>query len=418
MKHIGIKYLILIFLFSLCWLLALIGCSPQPLSTTPAAAPANSLASPGVMIETSSPPSPSLVLPQSTALTPAPPVTVKTKPAEISVTTNSASLDFPYSIDFKIAGSSTLPVTNITLEYGTNIHSLVDEVTKVQPDFGSGIAFNTHYIWEMKKTGSLPPKAEVWYQWRLIDNAQRVYTTPRQILVFDDVRFQWELESTPDLNVYYYDQDVSMVSNFIADVQSNFSRVNLDLIIPPERKIKVLLYRNYNELRTSGLFKQDWVGGQAFPDYNTIMLAVNSSIIDWAKGALSHEITHLRVGEYVYGPFGDLPVWLNEGLAEYSIGPMNIDGQQVLAKAFQDENIISIRTLASSFPTDPNQANLSYIESNSFVSYLVDTYGWDKMKTLLTIFKNGSTYDNALKQVYGSDTNTLDQGWRAVIKAQ
>jgi hypothetical protein len=269
----------------------------------------------------------------------------------------------------------------------------------------------------MRKTGSLPPKAVVWYQWRIQDEAKREFITPKSTVVFEDTRFQWNLESSANLDVYYHDQDSTTIKNLISGVQTNLSRIKLPTIIPAERKIKILIYRTYDEVKSSGLFKQDWTGGQAFPEYNIIIMAVNSSILNWAKGALPHEITHLIVHETVFGPYGDIPRWLDEGLAMYSEGPMTADYQKILNTAIASNSLMSIRSLSSGFPTDSNKAYLAYAESNSVVTYLIETYGWDKMKALLEIFKDGSTYDNALKKVYNFDTSVLDKEWKAKIGA-
>jgi hypothetical protein len=142
------------------------------------------------------------------------------------------------------------------------------------------------------------------------------------------------------------------------------------------------------------------------------LIALNSSILEWAKGALPHEITHLLVAESVFGLFGDIPVWLNEGLAEYVEGQMTQTYQDILNDAATNKKLISIRSLASGFSTDSTQAYLSYAESHSIVSYLIEKYGWDKMRRLLDIFREGSTYDKALLAVYGFDTNGLDKEWR------
>ncbi len=76
-----------------------------------------------------------------------------------------------------------------------------------------------------------------------------------------------------------------------------------------------------------------------------------------------------------------------------------------------------MRSLGSSFPADPDRASLAYAQSLSLVSYLVDTYGWNKMRELIALFKEGSTYDNALKEVYTFDTDGLEEQWRAHIGA-
>jgi hypothetical protein len=49
------------------------------------------------------------------------------------------------------------------------------------------------------------------------------------------------------------------------------------------------------------------------------------------------------------------------------------------------------------------------------VEYLLDNYGQDKMLDLLALLKQGSTYDEALTEVYGFDMDGLDARWRATL---
>ena len=59
-------------------------------------------------------------------------------PAEVSLTSNRAIADFPNTIAFALEGSSTLPVTNINLEYGTDKRSVVSEISRVEPEYAPG----------------------------------------------------------------------------------------------------------------------------------------------------------------------------------------------------------------------------------------------------------------------------------------
>ncbi len=79
--------------------------------------------------------------------------------------------------------------------------------------------------------------------------------------------------------------------------------------------------------------------------------------------------------------------------------------------------MITLRSLSSSFPAGHGGASLSYAQSQSLVAYLIDTYGWEKMRELLGIFQEGSTYDDALLRTYGIDMGALDQEWREHIGA-
>jgi len=303
------------------------------------------------------------------------------------------------------------------LEYGTDKRSLVSEVSRVEPEYALDVKIRTSYVWEMKKTGSLPPGARVWWQWRITDEEDRTCVTPRQTIVFEDTRYQWSVETAQDLDIYWYSLGASLVKELTEGVESRLARVELEVDIPNERKPKVFVYPDSEELRSAVLFTQEWTGALAFWDYNIILIPVRSGNLEWAKRTLAHEITHLLVREATFGPFGDIPTWLNEGLAQYAEGEMEEYQSQILDEAIKENTLLSVRSLGSSFPTDPDQAYLAYAQSLSLVSFLIDNYDWAKMRELLAIFKEGSTYDNALIEVYGFDTIGLEERWWAHIGA-
>lgn len=46
---------------------------------------------------------------------------------------------------------------------------------------------------------------------------------------------------------------------------------------------------------------------------------------------------------------------------------------------------------------------------------IIETYGWPNINELLTLFKEGSTYDNALQMGYSFDIIGLEERWRTYI---
>ena len=77
-----------------------------------------------------------------------------------------------------------------------------------------------------------------------------------------------------------------------------------------------------------------------------------------------------------------------------------------------------MRSLASPFSAHAGKSYLSYAQSLSLVQFLIDSYGQDKIFELLNAFKQGSSYDSALIEVYGFDMDGLDALWRDYIVEQ
>jgi hypothetical protein len=131
-----------------------------------------------------------------------------------------------------------------------------------------------------------------------------------------------------------------------------------------------------------------------------------------------HELTHILVGQLTFSCLGDVPTWLNEGLAMFSEGELDAGSQQQLDDAIRNDTLLTLRSLSAGFAELPDKVNLSYSQSFSVVKYLIETHGQDRMTSLLTLLRDGSAVDDALQQIYGFNTEGLEDAWRAAVGAQ
>ena len=195
--------------------------------------------------------------------------------------------------------------------------------------------------------------------------------------------------------------------------QQGLQRIENDTGATPQGHVRIYIYASAQDLQGAQLFPQQWEGGVTFPGFNIIAIGVSPSQLDFGQRAVPHELTHWIVGQITFNNYGaGLPTWLDEGLATYGEGTLSPDYQAALNSAIKNNQLISVRSLSSPFSAIPEQAYISYGESNSIVTFLIQKYGKDKMVQLLNVFHQGSGYDEALKQVYGFDQDGLDALWR------
>lgn len=357
------------------------------------------------------------VLTSTAAISAVPSQTITTSATPVIIY-NKATSVFADKIDFSLSITNPPGIKAITLLYGSDQRTLAPENKSSKPNFTEGKTVSVSWAWEMKKIGVVPPGASIWWQWEVTDGEGKVITIPKKSIIYDDTRYQWKNQEYPDYNIYWHDQAAPLINELLDEVKTRLSKIKLEVSIPAVRKPKVLIYRSSDELKDAILFSKDWTGAMAFPSYNIILTAVSSSSLDWAKDTLPHEITHLLVGEATFGPFDDIPQWLSEGLAEQVQVQMPNYNVEYLNNAITGGTLISIRSLSSNFPSESSGAYLAYAESSSIVKYLIDTYGWDKMRQLLATFKEGSSYDKALLKVYSFDIAGLEARWKTCIGAK
>jgi len=186
--------------------------------------------------------------------------------------------------------------------------------------------------------------------------------------------------------------------------------------------IDLYIYTNTYDMREAIYYEAGWTGGLAYPDYRIILIGISPDDPDnvaWGKDTEAHELTHVLVGRYTFSCLASIPTWLDEGLAEFvERGDAGLgDDRRDFQAAVADDTVFSVRGLAGSFPEDPEQAHLAYVQSYSLVDLLIGEYGRDSMLALLTALRDGAGVDDALLEVYGFDQDGLEDVWREHVGA-
>jgi hypothetical protein len=181
--------------------------------------------------------------------------------------------------------------------------------------------------------------------------------------------------------------------------------------------VDIYIYANTDDLKAAILYEPSWVGGQAYPAHNIIIIGISASNLEWGKDTEAHELTHVLVGQMTFTCLGFIPNWLVEGLAMVGEGGLDSYQQGLLNQAITDNTLPSLQALTGGFSEEADRASLSYAASYSVTDYLVTTYGQAKMTALLGELRDGATIDDALLSIYRIDENGLDDAWRASIGA-
>ncbi|MBU0494267.1 MAG: hypothetical protein KKA73_17100 [Chloroflexi bacterium] len=328
---------------------------------------------------------------------------------DITVTQNTYQADFPLKIVFRLAASSSSPINQVTLRY-----RIVGDVASNKvpiADLSPGPAITAEWTWDMRKA-YYPPGIEVEYWWETQNEAGSELKTEHVTFVYEDSRYTWSHLSQDNLHLYWYRGGQELGQELFDQMVSAAAKLQQDVGLTALKPIKIYVYGSYEDLH-GALEEQakEWTGGVSFSKRGLILIGISPSNKDWGKRAIAHELSHSIVHQATDNPLGGLPTWLDEGLAMYAEGPMEPEYKAVLDEAIRNNQLISLRALSASFPTDPGQAHLSYAESISVFSFMLERYGKDKVSQLLLVFKRGVHYDDALQEVLGVNTEGLEAQW-------
>lgn len=336
---------------------------------------------------------------------------------EITITANQAAVNFPETVTFQLVVDRPGAIAAAVLTYDVETDDCLTASAQAPVTVAAG-ATEISWTWVMSRSGNPPPGARLWWEWTLTDQTGATLTTPRQALTFGDDRFAWQTVEAERIHLHWYAGEE--VGPLLLEAAVNgLARLQTDMGIELQREAQFYIYGSAEDMRQAVLYVQDWAGGVAFTEYNTILMGVPPAIAEsWGTRTVRHELAHLVTAQFGRSCVGGgRPTWLEEGLAVYAEGDPDPDVLADLEQAIAENSLSPVRSLNGAFPAHDREAGIAYSQSYSLVAFLLERYGREKMQTLLLTLAAGEGYDDALEMVYGFNADGLEVAWREAIGA-
>ncbi len=335
----------------------------------------------------------------------------------ITVTGNHATLNFPDSIKFDLSANSLADIDRVTLIYGTSADFLCASNSARQDiPFTPTPMVYLIWTWDLNLGGILPPGTDIWWQWELHDSSGATSLTEVKKFTIEDPAFNWQKLQQGNVSVYWDEGSDSFGAFLLKETVTSLPRLAAASGIQYTGKVRLMVYPSAKEVLDAAPRLPDWIGGVTFPEYGTVMVGIAPGETEWAQSVIPHELEHLVISRRVFNCSGnELPTWLSEGLATFAEGPVGFRDTDLVMKALEQKNLTALVLLKEGFSSDSAIAAQDYAESGMVVSYLIDTYGAQKMDKVLGLFQNGTPLDSALTEIYGLDTQGIDDAWHTSL---
>lgn len=327
-------------------------------------------------------------------------------------------IDFPGTIKF------TLQAGGFQAERAQVNYTLVgDPVTSgVQADMGSPssdldlsveLDLSVHYI---------PPGTEIEYYWTLTSPTGKTADTPAETFRLVDDRFEWRERSDGEgrVTVHWFEGSDAFGKMLVDTAAGALDRLRHDIGATPARPVDVWVYPSQDVL-LEALPRNipEWVGGKAFPELALVLAAIEDSEYSELeiKRVVPHELSHIVLYQATRNPYNTPPAWLEEGIAVYNQEAHDPAEEEALKYAAETNRLPPLRALSGSFGADEETALLSYAQSGSVVEFILDDarYGSTRLARTVAAFKEGVTYDEALRAGLGVSVDELDEQWREAL---
>ncbi len=212
-------------------------------------------------------------------------------------------------------------------------------------------------------------------------------------------------------NVKYEGGESDVAGHVVAmTLEEAYHKVGSDLGFYPDDSITTILYSAEQFMDVTRA--PAWSGG-IYDGKIRIPVGGLRERTEVLEKVIFHEYAHAvvhRMGG------GRVPVWLNEGIAQYEDG-RNEGRDDMFRYLASAEKLVPLKYLEGSYMgLNQNQAIVAYAEALSAVKYIVDEYGMGILTGLLSSYRDGKGSERAIKDTFQMTYDEFQESWIRNLK--
>lgn len=198
---------------------------------------------------------------------------------------------------------------------------------------------------------------------------------------------------------------------FVCLLEEERSRVCTSFNHFPRKPTTVIIY-NPGDFKTVTA-AEGWVGGLFDRKIRIPLTEVNKDLKRIAH-VVRHEYTHVVIHDLA----PNCPSWINEGLASCNEYGPGTGEKRMLALMAKGVNPIAFTDVPRSFfnTSDENKVRLYYTQSHAMVEYLIEQYGWGKIRLLLRELRKTGDWQAAFRSAFGTAFDRVESSWRSSLR--
>ena len=215
-------------------------------------------------------------------------------------------------------------------------------------------------------------------------------------------RFDYHIYKTDHFDIYYYPALEPHLERVASYAESAYQRISAALKHDLAQRVPMFLYKTSSEFQQTNIAPGIPEGVLAFaePERNRMVLPIDEPP-DQLYRLITHELTHVFEFDIIPRGImgGGLPLWMDEGLANYMAGYWNpLDLMQVRDAALTD-NVPKM----SRFESQPLSGRLPYSMGHAAFEFIESRWGKEGLRQFLfslrkNVLGSGETaYEEALK---------------------
>ena len=224
-----------------------------------------------------------------------------------------------------------------------------------------------------------------------------------------------------NVDVHYRSGDAGLAKQAAKTVDHACGRISEELGIHFNEPVKVFIVHGHEAfLKRCGGRMPEWAMAAALSAENGIVVDASPATPGTANDlhlVMIHETVHLALGTLERGRTDRLPLWFHEGLAlRLSRQSLLRGSRRSYRLAAAQGTLLDFDDLETSFPEDPAQARLAYLQSEAFLAHVANARSHDAPKWILERYRNGDSFDAAFENVMGATRSDFERRWAKSLR--
>ena len=233
--------------------------------------------------------------------------------------------------------------------------------------------------------------------------------------------FEWHYIKTKHFNIYYcHPQKIQ--AEFVANYSEEaFNKISQYLGWTLNEKSDIIIYNSHNDFQQTNIipfYLEEGIGGVTEGMKNRMIIPYDGSLKK-LKDVIYHELVHVFINDGIYGnSFKDMltnrnliiPLWMNEGLAEY------------LSFDWNAESDMWMRDIAINYPNIPEIQNLTnmlaYRGGQSVWKFITDKWGDEIIAIIFKNIKSLRSVNKGIEKSLNINVIELSNQWHRYLKQE
>ena len=235
------------------------------------------------------------------------------------------------------------------------------------------------------------------------------------------VDFDWNYIQTPHFDIYYYNDQIEL-AEFAAEVaEESYEQISIHLRWDLKRRVSIMVYNSHNEFQQTnvvGTYMREGVGGVTELFKNRVVFPFEGNYEQF-RHVIHHELVHALINDMVYGGRMQniissrtkirVPIWSNEGLAEYLSSNWDTKADMVMRDIAVHERMPSVKEL---------NYFMAYKGGQSLWRFIAGKYGREKIGDVFRSMKRTQNDEKGYESALGMNYDDLTKQWHKYLKKE